>query len=218
MNKNEEDRKKKKNPNREKSIKSNNSNGNFSTSDGPCSKLRGSYKKKRKGKRRIRYTVRTASTVYRKIFFFRFVGEKPLLYIHPATIEQKIKDEGKGKEKKEKRPSQLHRQAFKRKWIFVCCTWGDEERTRVCQDVTEKERDLAMLLHEPSITEIQSPSRQTSERRRRVGKKNSNDTHNRFADIAHGCGTFSFRRNIKVFAVHTHTHQSQCLAILIQLF
>lgn len=52
MNKNEEDRKKKKKkiPIEKKSIKSNNSNGNFSTSDGPCSKLRGSYKKKEKAK------------------------------------------------------------------------------------------------------------------------------------------------------------------------
>lgn len=88
MNKNEEDRKKKKIPIEKKSIKSNNSNGNFSTSDGPCSKLRGSYKKKEKAKDGLDTRYAQHLRCIEGFFFsFRFVGEKPLLYIHPATIE-----------------------------------------------------------------------------------------------------------------------------------
>jgi hypothetical protein len=81
----------------------------------------------------------------------------------------------KGREKKVK--SQSHTSRGERK---------KEEEERVCfgisflKDVTEKERDLAMLLHEPSITRIQSPSRQTKEREREREREKKADGYRVF--------------------------------------
>lgn len=61
--------------------------------------------KKRKGKRRIRYTVRTASTVYRKDFFFSICGWKTVIVY--SSRNHRIENKRRGKrERKEGKKAQ----------------------------------------------------------------------------------------------------------------